>query len=169
MRIRKTKLSDLDRIMHIYEGARRFMAEHGNPRQWGNNLWPPKGLIERDVAEGHSYVCENDAGETVGTFFFVCGRDVEPCYRIIRDGEWTGGDSYGVVHRIASDFSEKGIGSFCLNWAYENCKNLRIDTHGDNYVMQSLLRKLGFRRCGIIYVEQDPEPRIAFEKTKENT
>ena len=87
MRIRKAKPSDLDRIMRIYEGARRFMAEHGNPRQWGGNLWPPKGLIERDVAEGHSYVCENDAGETVGTFFFVCGRDVEPCYRVIRDGE----------------------------------------------------------------------------------
>ncbi len=35
MRIRKAKPSDLDRIMHIYEGARRFMAEHGNPRQVG--------------------------------------------------------------------------------------------------------------------------------------
>ena len=26
---------------------------------------------------------------------------------------------YGVVHRIADDGSVKGIGSFCINWAYE--------------------------------------------------
>ena len=34
----------------------------------------------------------------------------------------------------------------------------------DNLVMQGLLSKLGFVRCGTIYVEEDDNPRIAYEK-----
>ena len=30
--------------------------------------------------------------------------------------------------------------------------------------MQRLLRRLGFRHCGTIYVEEDDYPRLAFEK-----
>ncbi len=30
----------------------------------------------------------------------------------------------------------------------------------DNVVMQNLLKKLGFTRCGTIYVEEDDYPRI---------
>jgi len=44
------------------------------------------------------------------------------------------------------------------------CGHLRIDTHGDNVVMQRVLEGLGFTRCGIIYIEEDNDPRIAFEK-----
>ena len=40
------------------------------------------------------------------------------------------------------------------------------DTHGDNIVMQNLLKKLGFNHSGTIYVEEDDYPRLAFEKTK---
>lgn len=89
---------------------------------------------------------------------------MEATYDYIEDGAWKGDDTYGVVHRIASDGSVKGIGSFCLNWAYKQCGNLRIDTHGDNTVMQSLLKKLGFEHCGTIYVEEDNDPRMAYEK-----
>ena len=164
MKIRNSGMSDLDRIMEIYEGARAFMAAHSNPKQWGKNNWPPRALIERDICQGHSYVCENDCGKVVGTFFFISGRDVEPTYARIYDGSWACDSPYGVVHRIASDHSEKGIGTFCLNWAFDRCRHVRIDTHGDNYVMQALLKKLGYTRRGIIYVEQDSDPRIAFEK-----
>ena len=69
------------------------------------------------------------------------------------------------MHRIAGDGSEKGIGAFCINWAFEQCGHLRIDTHGDNIVMQNLVKKLGFVHCGTIYVEEDNNPRLAFEKT----
>ena len=31
--------------------------------------------------------------------------------------------------------------------------------------MQGLLRKLGFVPCGTIYVHEDRDPRIAFEKS----
>ena len=166
MRIRKSTASDLGRIMEIYAHARDFMAQHGNPNQWGPTCWPPEDLIRRDIAEGSSYVCENDNGMVVGTFFFRQGTDIEPTYRVITDGAWLDDSPYGVVHRIASDGSEKGTGTFCLNWAYSRCGHLRIDTHRDNTVMQGLLRKTGFVRCGTIYVEEDDDPRQAYEKSE---
>ena len=72
-----------------------------------------------------------------------------------------------MVHRIAADGSEKGIGVFCINWAYGQCGHLRMDTHGDNKVMQNLLKKLEFIHCGTIHVVEDNDPRLAFEKTSE--
>ena len=39
-----------------------------------------------------------------------------------------------------------------------------MKSHGDNIVMQNLLKKLGFNHCGTIYVEEDDYPRLAFEK-----
>ena len=63
MQIRHSTIQDLDRIMEIYAGARVFMAQHGNPNQWGPTNWPPEALIRKDIAEGNSYVCINDAGQ----------------------------------------------------------------------------------------------------------
>ena len=164
MKIRHATEQDFRRMTEIYSYARKYMAEHGNPNQWGPTNWPPEELLHRDIQSGHSYVCENDSGRVIGTFFYICGKDIEPTYREITDGAWLDDSAYGVVHRIAGDGSEKGIGAYCLNWAYSQCNHLRIDTHGDNIVMQNLLRKLGFQHCGTIYVEEDEYPRLAFEK-----
>ena len=148
----------------IYASARKFMVEHDNPNQWAPRNWPPERLLRQDIQNGKSYVCLNDEGKVIGTFFYDYGVDVEPTYLQIFDGAWLDHGPYGVVHRIASDRSEKGIGIFCLNWAFEQAGHLRIDTHGDNYVMQNLVKKLGFVPCGIIYVKEDSYPRFAFEK-----
>lgn len=43
-------------------------------------------------------------------------------------------------------------------------EDIRMDTHGDNTIMQNLLTGLGFRKCGIIYVVEDDYPRYAYEK-----
>ena len=60
--------------------------------------------------------------------------------------------------------SVKGIGEFCLNWAYQQCGHLRVDAHGDNMVLQNVLGRMGFTHCGTIYVEEDHVPRLAYEK-----
>lgn len=163
MEIRNSTLADLPTMLDIYARARCFMAENGNPNQWGQTNWPPEALLRADIASGDSYVCVED-GRVVGTFFFRRGLDVEPTYREITDGTWLSDSAYGVVHRIASDGSIRGVGKFCINWAFARCGHLRIDTHGDNTVMQNLLNKNGFVHCGTIYVEEDNDPRLAYEK-----
>ena len=35
MKIRKSTEQDIERMMEIYAYARKFMAENGNPNQWG--------------------------------------------------------------------------------------------------------------------------------------
>ncbi|MBR0468183.1 MAG: GNAT family N-acetyltransferase [Mogibacterium sp.] len=166
MRIRKTTWTDMDRIMEIYAHARDFMAKTGNPDQWGPTNWPPESLIRNDINDGNSFVCVNDEDRIIGTFFFAKGDDIEPTYRDIADGAWTDSSAYGVVHRIASDGSEKGVGRFCIEWAFRQCGHLRMDTHPDNVIMQDLLTKLGFIRCGIIHVIEDDNPRYAYEKVR---
>ncbi len=163
MKIRRSAEEDFDQITEIYEYARQFMAEHDNPRQWGATNWPPEDVVRADIKSGNGYVCVYD-DRVVGVFYFIQGRDIDPTYRNIEKGKWTDDGPYGVVHRIAGDGSVKGIGSFCLRWAFEQCGHLRIDTHGDNYVMQNLLKKCGFVYCGIIHVEEDDDPRMAYEK-----
>ncbi len=163
MEIRKTEVRDIAEVMAIYARARRFMAENGNPNQWGPTNWPPEWLVRRDAASGNGYVCMHD-GSIVGAFFFAFGRNVEPTYAKIEDGRWMDDGPYGVVHRLASSGAVKGVGAFCVNWAYAQCGHLRMDTHGDNIVMQRLLEKLGFVRRGTVHVEEDCYPRIAYER-----
>ena len=154
----------MPRILEIYEAARAFMARTGNPNQWGPTGWPPESLVRNDIERGKSYVCET-GDEIAGVFFFDQGKDIEPTYARIIDGAWIDESAYGVVHRIASAQTVRGVGAACINWAFDQCGHLRIDTHGDNVVMQNLLRKLGFTHCGTIFVEEDDYPRLAFEKT----
>jgi hypothetical protein len=162
MEIRLTEMKDLTEVMAIYERARAFMREHGNPRQWSAYGWPPQGVIETDIHNGKSYVAIEN-GEIAAVFYYDHGDRVEPAYNDIEEGSWKGDENYGVVHRIASSGKYKGAGSFCIRWACEKSGHLRMDTHGDNYVMQNCLKKLGFTYCGIIYVEQDTDPRLAYE------
>jgi len=164
MEIRPSRKSDIPRMLEIYARARDFMAETGNPLQWGPSRWPPKELLEADIENDTSYVCCHE-GRIVGTFFFAAGENIEPTYRVIYDGAWRDESPYGVIHRLASDGSVKGTGACCLEWAYEQCGHLRVDTHGDNIVMQNLVKKLGFAHCGTIYIVKDPYPRLAYEKS----
>lgn len=161
MTIRISQSNDLDTIMDIYSYARRFMKEHGNPNQWING-YPSAELIMKEIADKNSYVCEDENGTIIGTFCFIPGED--PTYTRIDDGEWLNNDPYYVIHRMATNGKQKGIAAACLAWCFEHCNNIRVDTHHDNTVMQNILDKYGFQRCGIIYTHNGT-PRIAYQKT----
>lgn len=163
MNIRKATIEDLEEILDIYEEARAFMVQTGNPTQWAAKNWPPEWLIRQDIAEGKSYVCQ-DSDDLAAVFFYDYGADIDPCYRRIEDGAWKDDSAYGVVHRIAAR-KGRGAGKLCIRWAYEQCGHLRIDTHKNNKVMQNVLQQMDFAYCGVIYVSEDADGlRIAYEK-----
>lgn len=161
MRIRKSELNDLETLMETYAYAREFMRSVGNVNQWING-YPTEELIKQNIEEGCSYICMNDeTDDVIGTFYFRIGND--PTYAKIYDGEWLSDRPYGVVHRLATSGKVKGVGVDCLEWCFNQCRNIRVDTHKDNIVMQNIFRKLGYTKCGIIFLADGSE-RIAFQK-----
>lgn len=159
MQIRPTTMNDLETIQTIYASARQFMRQNGNQEQWVNG-YPSDDLLIEDIHTGISYVCEKE-GLIVGTFAFIIDED--PTYAKIYDGHWLNEEQYGVVHRLGALPSVKGVGTFCLEWCFDQIPNIRIDTHETNVPMQNLLVKLGYQKCGVIYVA-DGTPRVAFQK-----
>ena len=162
MHIRKGTLGDMEQILALYAQAREFMVRTGNPRQWAARSWPPEWLIRRDIEQGKCHVCTDGQG-IAAVFYFDVGEDIDPTYRCIHEGSWLADGVYGVVHRIAAR-AGSGAGKYCIRWAYAQCGHLRIDTHGDNRVMQKVLKDLGFSQRGTIYIAEDNDPRLAYEK-----
>lgn len=159
LNIDKAKTQDLPRILEIYAYARKFMKDTGNASQWKDHF-PPESLLEDDIKAGNLYVLK-DKDTIHGVFAFIIG--VEPTYAEIEQGEWISDTEYGTLHRIAKDGMVHGIFNRIVAFCNQKISHLRIDTHKDNKVMQHLIRKNGFRECGIIHVA-DGSPRIAYEK-----
>ena len=96
--IRQARAQDLRRIMAIYDAARRYMRQNGNPAQWGDG-YPPESMLRQDIAAGRLFVME-DAGGVYAVFAFIIGDD--PTYQVI-DGAWLDdGTPYGTLHRLGS-------------------------------------------------------------------
>ena len=159
MIIRKTTEADLARVGEIYENAKRFMRESGNPNQW-NKGTPNIETARDDMERGVGYVAV-DGDEIVAACMFSLNG--EPTYANIYGGAWLSDAPYGVIHRIAVAEQGKGIIGFCIDECFGRCQNLRIDTHRDNIPMQKALLKRGFQYCGIIYLE-DGDERLAYQK-----
>lgn len=76
VKIRKSKETDVKKMMEIYAYARNFMAEHGNPNQWGPTNWSPEELIHNDIKTGRSYVCVDEEDQVLSTFFYDFGPGI---------------------------------------------------------------------------------------------
>lgn len=162
MFLRLATREDLPAIERIYEDARIYMRENGNPNQW-NGLHPNGEDALAGIKEGTSYVCE-DSGEVVATFYFKMNAN-DPTYHSIYDGEWKSDTPYAVIHRIAVKHHGRGIIDFCFDECFRMFPNIRIDTHRDNIPMQKCLVRHGFEYCGIIHLANGDE-RLAYQKIK---
>lgn len=159
MNVRNANLEDLENIQIIYEYARKLMRESGNKTQWING-YPQKELLEEDIRNANCYVVE-DKKDIVAVFMLFKGD--EPTYKNIYNGAWVNDAPYGTIHRLAATGKVKGMASFCIDWCLNQCENIRIDTHADNKIMQHILEKKDFIKCGTIYVD-DGTPRLAYQK-----
>ncbi len=161
MKIRKAQRNDLPELLNIYHKAREFMKQNGNSDQWGE-AYPSVEILEKDLQDGNLYLCMDEDG-IEGVFVFFVGE--EPTYQNIVNGGWLNDRPYGTIHRIASAGKKTGIGTFCVDWCYQQYQNLRGDTHLCNLPMQRVFEKNGFTFCGTIHLP-DGSSRIAYQKSE---
>ena len=169
--IRQAEMADFPQILAVYQKAREFMKENGNPSQWGDTF-PREEVLRNDIEEKrHLYVItRGETGETIaGVFALIIGPDptyavIEPCEGDppARSGFWLSDSLYGTIHRLASGGRAHGIFAEAIAYSRRQIAHLRIDTHEDNLIMQHLIERAGFSRRGIIYTD-DGSPRIAYE------
>jgi hypothetical protein len=159
MEIRTTTPQDLERVMEIYAYARAQMKRTGNPSQWGDTK-PTRTQVETDIAQQQSFLVMQGQ-EICGVFAFLIAPD--PTYAVIEDGAWLNDAPYGVIHRVASSGKCHGVMDAVLAYCQGQIDNLRIDTHQNNAIMQRILARHQFTRCGIIHID-DGTPRIAYQR-----
>jgi RimJ/RimL family protein N-acetyltransferase len=157
MEIRIATKRDVEDILAVFESARSFMRESGNPTQWADG-YPSRLTVTQDVMRGAQFVC-TDGDRIVGCFSFLPGP--ERNYLKIEGRPWLNDVPYFVVHRLATLEQGAGVGSFMVDWICAAANNVRTDTHEANVPMRGLLEKHGFVSCGTIRVE-DGTPRIAY-------
>lgn len=156
--IRPAREGDMPRILEIYAAARAFMKTSGNPTQL-TDRYPWKRICgrisacsacmwwwRRPSAPASCWL----RGPMTPTPIFLTGR-----------GDQAG--EYGVLHRVASDGTKKGIVSLAVAFAARRFSYLRIDTHEDNLPMQRALAREGFVHRGTI-LAHNGTPRLAYNR-----
>lgn len=168
MKIRKAKLTDLERMNEILKQAKQFLKDSGSS-QWQSGE-PSEALLQDDIRKGISYVLIDEHDQVLAFAVLLVGSD--PNYAKIWDGKWlTNTDNYVAIHRvaIAQDMRNKGLGTKFLKLLVNEIKqqghqSARIDTFRLNQPMQHVALNVGFKYCGKINVVDpiDPE-RYAYE------
>lgn len=152
--IRRANKEDIKFIMPIYEAAKKKMRADGNLHQWSDK-YPDEETLLNDIARDELYIAY-DNEEIYGVFMLsFSGEDT---YKVIQ-GAWINDEPYAVIHRIASFGKGKNLLKDAINFAFEKTNNIRIDTHEDNNIMRTLLKKLGFFYTGIIHLKNGDERR----------
>ena len=156
--IKKAELKDLPKLNELYEAARRYMRENGNPDQWGTG-YPNDELIIEDIKSGVLYTDEG-----VNFAFVLMGE--EEAYKTIYEGKWLNDEPYLTLHRVAGNGKVKGVFSRIFEFSLRKMKesgrsNLRIDTHEQNLTMQNAVTRQGFVRCGLVKLREGE--RIAYQ------
>lgn len=161
MNVRNANTKDFEQIMKIYKYAQDYMIQSGNPTQWGH-FYPEAELIQSDIRQNACKVIYDENG-----IHGVCAlfEGADPTYEYIEDGNWLNDEPYLTIHRLAGDGQVHGLFQCVVDYCKNISHNIRVDTHANNRIMQKLMEKNGFIKCGIIYVK-DGTPRIAYHWTR---
>ena len=69
-----------------------------------------------------------------GVFALFEGED--STYAYIEGGRWRNNAPYIAIHRLAGDGRAHGFFQCAARYCKENSKNIRVDPHADNKIMQ---------------------------------
>lgn len=160
--IREARTTDMADIMQVMEEAKAIMRQSGNIHQWADG-YPSGSVIASDMEKHGGFVMEEE-GRIVAYFAFL--PSPEPTYAKIYNGAWIDDTlPYHVIHRIASAPNVHGVFKSIMDFCFSKERNIRIDTHRDNLIMQHNILKHGFTYCGIIYLASGDE-RLAYQWSK---
>ena len=167
MIFRKATQADIDRIAEIIFYASQRLRKAGID-QWQRG-YPNRQSIENDIENGVGMVL------SLGSEILAYGAVIftgEKAYDDLTGGEWltqsdTTSPRYAVIHRLCTSEIFVGMG-FAKQFmqaaeamAAERAESMRIDTHPDNKIMQSMVASLGYTYCGDVIIESR---RLAYEK-----
>lgn len=152
--MRIAKIKDLDEIMLIINDGKSSLRKDGID-QWQNGLPDRKGILE-NILTGESFVYEEN-GEILAFAFLK--KSYEEDYKNI-ENDFKNHGPFFTIHRLSVKESAKGKG-FANKFFEEiifygknsKMESIRIDTHPDNYKMQSLIKKFSFEKIGICSVD----------------
>ena len=165
MELTKAARDDMDEILGLYRVTAEGMEAAGL-RLWHWGEYPNEEILRGDMEAGNLFI-RRIGGELAGCV--VVSEYQEEEYRSV---EWSLGVRPGYIYRLAvsPDHRGKGLGPDILEDALKilrerGCDCARSDTGDDNGPTISLYeRKMGFRRCGIIYWYKDERASVCFEK-----
>ncbi len=174
MQLKNLELSEIEKAMQIIDTAKKHLKDQGID-QWQDG-YPDYECIKNDalkkigyfiIEEDNTSKPDNSNSNTILGYIAIDYNN-ESAYENI-NGQWTIDEDYVVVHRMA--FTEQARGKKLADKVFElveekskknNINYMRIDTDADNHKMQHILKKNGFKYCGIVYF--DNSEKIAFDK-----
>lgn len=116
------KTDELGRILEIYAAARRYMAENGNPAQWGSS-YPRRELLEEDLRRGQLYVV-TEGDKIHGAFVLATGED-----RPMRRWKTGRGSMTGPTARSTGSPATARKGVFAQSWRIAGADGVPADRH----------------------------------------
>lgn len=164
--MRKANLLDLNKIENIIILAKKSLREAGID-QWQIDSMN-KNFLENQIRQGKSFVYEEN--EKILAYAYL-SDEKELAYKVWED-QFVGQKPI-TVHTFAveNSMTKRGVAlKFFIDiikYAEKNgYDSLRIDTHEDNFKMRGLINKLGFKRIGEIYIDEEgkKKPRICYER-----
>jgi len=160
--IRLAQEADLDEILAIFEAGRAYLREQ-DIVQWRCGNGPSQEKAERDIREGYSYVLIID-GKIAGYTSLVPGDPGPDRFPELTEGTWDERHpQYVAVHSVAlAEFTRgQGIATPFLKEMIAQAidlgyKDIRIDTHPENQIMQKVMVNAGFVRRGTMVIPETP-------------
>lgn len=169
--IRKASILDLNGILEVIKDAKELFKNNGSTQWQDSDGYPNDATFINDFLKNTVIVATDNE---IITGVIVVSKDNEVAYNTIYNGSWLTNSKYYTVHRIAvkKEYYQQGIAVSLLKEAEkiaieDKCISIRVDTHKDNIQMNSLLLKMGYIKCGIIFLPRSTvldKERIAYEK-----
>ena len=163
MKIRKAELTDLDKIMSMYQSCINGMIKNGID-QW-DSTYPNAKVIANDINNKTYYIIEKE--NIIGGL--TIDKNQDPTYLDIK---WEDQENkFLSVHRLAvkEKYWGKGIGKKLMLFAeslviINKLRSIRLDTYSGNPYAMLFYKKLGYKELGSINLKPNKNEYYCFEK-----